>query len=413
MTTRLEDFTATTAPVRRAPSRNLVTLGDRLRNKLLSVAILSTPLPVIAFLYLIIIERQRRGLLGGDLRLHLQFAIDMANGADLLPHPLFHLCASALSRVTGLQIGFAAEILLIAATLVVSIVLLAIIHVRLQCPQRDVLACVSLLIVMFLSSIYVPMFSLYHYVGQWSSNVFHNPTTIFARSFALPAMLCFSMAMRSGEIHRNLLSIALSLLLFLGALAKPNFAIAFVVAAPIFLLWREPGNVEAWFRTGLTFAPLIAVLWWQCVQYQVRIDPSGLHGIVVDVMGVANVYSRFPPLSWLLLIAFPLAAMICIPEMLKDRLFVIAALTFAVATIQYWTLAESGHNYAHSNFAWGMIIISPLLFAIAMAYFVMQLQKSPTRANLVRSFVLAALLALHGASGALYMAQLLLTPSMR
>jgi hypothetical protein len=270
---------------------------------------------------------------------------------------------------------------------------------------------------MSISAIYLPGFSEQFYLSTGSPNTIHNPTLIFSKPFAFISIYLFCRLSFAKKESINLLAMASSFFIILGALAKPNFGLAFLFSGPLFLILRRDifrrdiQNIMA-FSSPLVSLVLVLAMqyYWQYFSGSVS-DASIEDGIIVDFWGVARLFSPNPFVSLLLLAAFPFMTVIFYPSSLKDSLFLLTFLTFLVSVAQYWILAESGPRYPHGNFGWALEVVAPMLFVICMAEVINRFQSIKTKADLFKIWMMALIFAAHLISGLLYFKQLLTTDS--
>jgi hypothetical protein len=137
---------------------------------------------------------------------------------------------------------------------------------------------------------------------------------------------------------------------------------------------------------------------------QSTVRSNGGSDFAVAWLQAAALSSPAPYLSVLQLVAFPLATILVTPLLWRDRLTLVVGLAFVIAVVQYLLFVEPA-NVSANNFAWGMRIVVPLLYACTLG---VVLRTRPTGA---RGHLLGLVLTAHLLAGVLYLVQLLTTAS--
>jgi NhaP-type Na+/H+ or K+/H+ antiporter len=108
------------------------------------------------------------------------------------------------------------------------------------------------------------------------------------------------------------------------------------------------------------------------------------------------------------LIAFPLLAIVLSPFIWRHPVVQTAVLAFVIAVVQYFVFIEPA-NVSANNFAWGMRIFVPLLYAAGLGILLRAMRTAQPPS--LRLHVLGLVLTAHLLSGVLYLLQLLTTAS--
>jgi hypothetical protein len=233
------------------------------------------------------------------------------------------------------------------------------------------------------------------------ANVWHNTTTALLMPLALGLFMVSIAYLR--EPSRRLLWSMLGLLV-VNILAKPSFALCFLVAFPVavFLRHRRPAALAG---------PILVCVAGGVVLFAqyVYIYVAGLGNPLVQSSGVYvapfHVWSRYTPSIPLCLVAsyaFPIAALALGGPAVRGRLTVRYALGLAVAGLAWFALmGEKGHQEFHGNFMWQAIVTSYILFAAVIGAVLTGLRT--TRFGWRQAIVLAVF-GLHVAGGLQYLA---------
>lgn len=329
-------------------------------------------------------------------------------------HPLFMLTTAWMSRLTGAAAAHSAAIL-IAASIGASAIIIDRMYFgpMLAGPSDRVALSVALLIAVLIATAiwYPPPTPIY--IGQLSPNVWHNPTGMLQKPFALLAAVCVERMVFAQE--RGRVVVVAGAAIVLSMLAKPAFAmvllptlVALVIYVSLPQRWRVvPERVlpaSAGVRTallvliGLTTALLIA----QTI-YIYMYDRSWVK-IIFAPLVVWSRQSFSIPRSILLAVAFPLAVTALdvrrgVP--LRGLLF---AWMFTVTGIAiYALLAEGGRPMLHGNFGWSYQIALSVLFAFSVRSYLRHCSSPRGWGFAAVSLVLAA----HVATGVYYLYRIL------
>jgi hypothetical protein len=321
-----------------------------------------------------------------------------------IPHPLFHWSIGAIAwLMRDVYFHRALPVTLLLYQLA-SMVLLAVVMVRMAGPRIHwVWVWLASLLLGVVAAVYVPDVNAMIYRGQGSVTVFHNATTIVAKPVTWAALLLALALLRPQTRQRLWVVVPLALLMMVAAtLAKPNGPLAIVPALWILvaLLWlgRARIRIHAAWLIGPTVAALVVLV------LQSTVRSNGGSDFAIAWLQAAALSSPAPYLSVLQLVAFPLATFLVTPLVWRDRLTLVVGLAFVIAVVQYFVFVEPA-NISANNFAWGMRIIVPLLFACTLG---VVLRTRPTGA---RGLLLALILTAHVLAGVLYLVQLLTTAS--
>ena len=366
-------------------------------------------------IYWKIFHRQVTWALGSDLRAHLE---KIENGLTNVVHPLFHGSVKFTATIfTHNDIALATEIVLLCYSILSGFFLYLAIKESAFGKMNTLLAWAGALCIMSLSAIWLPNFNKYLYLNTGSPTVLHNPTTIVAKPFAFATLLLFAKALSNLSSEKSCsafrFSIAAMVFAALSGLAKPNFNLAFVFAAPlllgIFCLRGKISLQEASYLSLPIVCAAIVLLAQYLMKYET--DQAVTSGITMNFMAVAAKRSDNPLLSLLFFSGFPLIVMLFYPRVFNKPLFLIVFCCFAVSCLQYLLLAETGPRRWHGNFGWGRMIIGPMMFAVCLSEYFHHLRRTGSLWERGKAAIASAVLLAHLVSGFLYLRQLLTTSS--
>lgn len=235
--------------------------------------------------------------------------------------------------------------------------------------------------ILLMGPLYAPGFNNRYYLGQGTGNIWHSPTHIAVKGFAV---LCFVWIVRlvNQEVeHRKWEYFLLSVLLFLSALAKPSFLQAMIPGFCLYFIYELLCNLKdggAWKcracaihfgRIAVMFIPSIFLLGSQFV-LNFMVDTSIHHaeGIGVSYGAVLSEWSDNLFVSLLLALAFPLfVLLIDAKHLFKDTSVKLAVCYGLCGWLEAAFLFENGIRKKHGNWTWGWNIS---LFVIWMLFII-------------------------------------------
>jgi hypothetical protein len=343
-----------------------------------------------------------------DYWLHIRLALDILRKGTLLPHPLFHALLLALIGGDNEAAAPGVTAVILAAALGVRAWLTAGTLAgarRVSIPEMTVF-CIALAVAM-------PLPNWWNWPnvcrGQVAPNAWYNPTGIFAMPFALALFLVGLRVLeeRGAGPYR-----ALSVVMVLSLLAKPNYVLAFgpclaVMLASVLLRAVREGQMSfgaAVARSLVIFGPACAVLGLQYLVTYAGPNPSGGRLLYVP-LAVWNRFTNFHVSAAIYLgVAFPAVATVLYPlEANRDRGLVLAWSALAIGIVQMALFAESGDRIIHVNLSWGMMLGAYVLFVVSCQFLLRQ-------RGIGRKCLAFAVLAAHVASGCMCLARSLAEP---
>lgn len=228
--------------------------------------------------------------------------------------------------------------------------------------------------ILLMGPLYAPGFNADYYLGQGSGNVWHNPTHIAVKGFAI---LCFVWIVRlvNDEIeHKRWEYVLLSVLLLLSVLAKPSFLQAMIPGLGLYFiieLLRDglKKHIVPFFYIAITFVPSVIIL---IMQFVINFyTDSSIHktsGIGIAYGAVLLKWTDNLFYSCLLALAFPLFVLLMYAKrLLKDTSVKIAMCYGLCAWLQAAFLYEKGERMLDGNWTWGWnlsLLIIWMLFVI-------------------------------------------------
>lgn len=255
--------------------------------------------------------------------------------------------------------------------------------------------------------------------GSFSINPLFNPTQMAARPFAL---ICFMLMIDYFAIidhpsdrndsnvffrgNRRMISILLSVFLFISALAKPVFAEMFIPAVGLIMLGKwitliasKSGRAGKFFTGSLIPAFCIAIPCLLCilVQFSAYFLFGGSYGggeglIITGWLEVWSHFSENIPLSILLSMSFPILVLITDGRnFLRTSMGQLGTVSWLTGFIECALLGEGGEKLLHGDFIWPMLFGMLMLWAASLLHF-LKMEKSASsmaaRAVLIAGWIL-------------------------
>ncbi len=364
----------------------------------------------IGLLYAFITFYMIREDSGADYLVHITIAKYMlSNHAIITPHFLYHLLTIIINWTTTAGFDYSA---LAASTLLAmltggAIYLLFLYETGSSCQgkTRWYISAATFAVVVAGPIIMLYPLDGHAYLGYNGINVFHNPTMLALKPFAL---LLFALSCRMFEHPEEQNYRTLSAIVLLAALsisAKPNMIICLIptlLTVSFWQRWRK-GNVPYPALASL-FIPSALILAWQYYvtystgQATTVMDKSRIIFMPFEVM---SHYSNFLLLKFLLSILFPLAILLLyMKKTAADLKLVMAWILFFFGAFYTYFLAETGERMYDGNFFWsGQISLFILFIYSTLFLFREGIRQDGTLKFNTRASVCLALFTCHLLSG--------------
>lgn len=345
----------------------------------------------------------------GELQHHLEFARELSFDPLRIPvpHPGFHLMALALEAVTGMSLANAGVLLLAAFVVGIAAMQLIVLSTFLGRASSGRLALGLASATMVASAIWLPPFNRNFYLGQGTPNLWAVPTLVVLKPFALAAVLLFVPLARDRDRERtSARRILLSIVLAVGLVMKPSFALCFFPAALLFLLARRPRDVRAILASIAVWIPAALVL---LLQFRLWRGEWG-SGVALTFFGVWRGYTPNVAVSVLLATAFPLSLLLArFRSVARNDHLVLSWLITLAGFLQFAFLAETRY-FDFGNFSWGWNVALWLLFLFSTVELGAWLAggRPAHRGERVAARAVCMVFALHVASGVAYLVKQML-----
>ncbi|MFI3177251.1 MAG: hypothetical protein R3Y67_07165 [Eubacteriales bacterium] len=226
--------------------------------------------------------------------------------------------------------------------------------------------------------LYFPWFSYEYFLGQFSTNVWHNPTILAVKPFGIVIFFLYYELIKQLDegvsIRKSYKKIAvISILLLVSVFAKPNFFQVFVPSVIVYFLLRVISDFKKNKHLLIILAIFLAAT-AGVVQAQYASAIEGARGgIGIELFKVWSAHSTFWPGSFLISITFPLIVLI-FNRQLKGMM-VLAWLLFASAVSQY-SIFYLVNGWRTADFSWGVHLATGILFLVSIIQFIKKEHKS-------------------------------------
>ncbi len=320
---------------------------------------------------------------GSDLAAHLEWADEYNKWTLLLAlltgnDRLWHACVWLVNRL-GVSLVYSGCLVTAGAVVAAYVIYNVLLKRMLRWLDRRLIPFAALTLCL-VSAIYMPWYSTAIYMGQSTPNVWHNPTQLIVRPFAL---IAFWMTVR---IYRRLREgdkwparvfesrgeiVAYAFMLMLTVWGKPSFVQAFIPGLAILMivdLIRSRGRAFlACFKMACAYIPAVALLLMKFIS---EFGADAESGIEIAFLDVWSNSTKNIPLSMLLLFAFPLFVFIVDGKRLLTSVEGQLSLSnLAVAVVMKAALAETGSSRYHGNLGWSYGLAAVFVWFIAMRNF--------------------------------------------
>ena len=234
-------------------------------------------------------------------------------------------------------------------------------------------------IVMFVGPLYIPIVNRRYYIGQFTANPWHNPTTFAIKPLAVGTFFLYCWIWkrhrrflntdRLGKKERKKENISLcgfSLCLLIGAYLKPNFYQVFVPALFCFcvidVIRSRFRSLFFCIKTGFSVMPVCAMA---LAQYLTSFTASD-NKVVFRPFEVWGSFTGNMAGSLLVSIAFPVEAyLLCsVPEKKSEDPALLLSILVFVSGISQFILFSFEEGGGAGDFVWGVYLAVLFLFIV-------------------------------------------------
>lgn len=280
------------------------------------------------------------------------------NRTILVSYPIFHICTKMVSYLVGGNFTLSASLVLSFFSILTWLLIIYIIRDIYRQTSTGSYSIIEYCSIGLIFMTALPLTGKF-YLPQGSPTVWHNPTYITMKPFALLTFY-YIYKVIGKDIFNKKDIIILSVLSVLSCLAKPSSSIVIIPAVFIYVALDTFEHKEVAIKKIVTvcgvFAPTIGLL---AIQFLQTFGESSGTGIRFGTFLELNLVESI--IATLAVIIFPLFYSISVKFKYNNKAIMkLAICCFVVGWIQYYFLYEI--EYAHGNYAWGYFIGIFLLY---------------------------------------------------
>lgn len=227
---------------------------------------------------------------------------------------------------------------------------------------------------------YISWFSPHLYEGQGTPNIWHNPTTICVRPFAVVTFLLITRILKKcNDAHKcSIKELSLLAVMFIVCnIAKPSFMQGLLPGLALYFILkmiREKGkNISLYIKAAVAIIPgvlLLAIQWF--ISFYGSPGAGADNGIDISPFEVLHVFSPNVFISFVLGMAFPLYIVVCNwKTVVKKPDLHLLGCALLTSWLQMALLIETGARKNDGNFGWAYLIFMFITYVYAMREFLL------------------------------------------
>lgn len=360
---------------------------------------------------------KQMGEMYSDISVHARWAgagrVDPTY-AKFSSYPVWHLGVQLWANKLHLPLKYAAAVVtsgfsFLTTTVIYKVFKMHLVHKH---PRYIFLLTLGVSLV---TTLYIPFADENIFINYCGPNVWHNPTNMAVKSFAV---FSFFMFYKIYDSYKNGCSekktsyfVILSAVLLASCMVKPSFMQGFLPAVVLFLfveLIVSKGKIFRFcLQAACVFLPSALFMLYQLLSV---FTPDQERSMQISFMEVIGGWSPHPWISIILCVAFPLYVMLIFYKTLfKDKMLWLTFVYGLVSLAEAVMLVEMNEPYS-GNFCWAWQLAMGIMFISAAIRFY---QTYSWKMERIRGRVIwsigTGLLFWHVCSGIYYYGRLLLT----
>lgn len=348
----------------------------------------------------------------GDYPFHANIA-DKINEDSILeitlfenPYFMWHLLVKVVKSIFFMPLEYAAATVSSATNTIVYLIAVKIMRSYYHVENANLIGFILLLV----GPLYIPWYNPQIYYGQGTPNLWHNPTNLMVKPFAVSCF--FIIVSLLGRIHKKekLIKkqyITLGVLLFLSVLAKPSFLQGIIPGLGLYFLIHcikdKFQNLKNYLYICLAFIP--AVCWMGWIFISAFYTGETGEGIGFGWLEVISISTSNVLVSVLLLRGFPLLYLILNWKKLWNKTDVQLSICWEVMSwLESALLYEQGIRKSHGNFSWAVLLSVFVFWMVMLLHFIKDIQVMDinNKKEVIKNSVLLVILLLHLLCGCYY-----------
>lgn len=371
---------------------------------------------------------------GGDFVAHISWAkrFNFTYLGEYLtkvtPYPLWHFLVKACKVLFDIEWAAAAS--LVTATVNGFSFLAAVWTQKVLFPEMDDREGHTIfwaICLMFVGPLYFPRFNDIYYLGQGTGNIWHNPSNIMVKLFAIVAFCLIAKIVNKKEQATKCEIIALVITLVLSVIAKPAFLQAIIPGLGLYMLirlWKDKSKEEfkKFVIMAASFVPAVIIMFIQLyitmfgttrgskMESELAAGEAVVLSNYQQGMGIAwgKTYAYWTPniyVSFLLAFAFPLFVFLFnYRKLIKDKVVQLVLCYELAAWLESVLLYQKGPGEHQGNFFWASYLSMFMTWMIMLYHYLISLKEmdKKTVRNYVYMFGGIGLFAMHLILGIMY-----------
>lgn len=294
------------------------------------------------------------------------------NRTTVVSYPIFHICTKVVSYLVGGDFTLSASVVLSFFSILTWLVIIYIIKDIYRQSLLDSCPIIEYCSIGLIFMTALPLTGKL-YLPQGSPTIWHNPTYITMKPFALLTFYYVYKVICKDFFDKKDI-VLLSIFSVVSCLAKPSSSIVIIPAVFIYIALDSFEHRKEVIKKIVNicgiFAPTIGLL---AIQFLLTFGESSGTGIRFGTFLELNFFDSI--IATLAVIIFPLIYSIAVKFKYNNKAIMkLAICCYIVGWIQYYFLYEI--EYAHGNYAWGYFIGIFVLYFATYVDFCCKVKKS-------------------------------------
>lgn len=316
----------------------------------------------------------------------------------VVPYPLWHFTVKASQRVFDIEWGAASAFitaLFNGGSYIVTVFAGKALFEKFIDKAGKYIFWITCL--MYVGPLYAPWFNKNYYIGQGTGNIWHNPTNICVKLFAIIAFILIVQVLQKEKNEPKKL-IFLSVTLFFSTLAKPAFLQGIIPGLGLYMVLhlicdKQNRKWEKYFLLIASFIPSVIILFLQLcntmygstrgnkLSTQLAPGEQAVEKVIERGIGIAwgKTLDHWTPniyFSFVLAFAFPIFVFLFNRrKMIKDKAVQLVLCFETAAWLESIILYQKGAGEHQGNFFWASYLSMYMVWMVTVYYFIGSLKE--------------------------------------
>lgn len=331
-----------------------------------------------------------------DFNAHISFAIGLNKGG-MIPNPLFYMILNLFVSAGSDFSAYFKPLKVILSLAVMFKFIITFLFIKFKLNKSYYLSLIISFLLLISHSIL--FFTKHNYLGNFTSNVWHNSTTIFVFPFSLLLFwLSYNFLISKKYLNNNIFLILV--LILLNLVSKPSFLLIFLVAFPLMSL--KLNGINKTFLKSLI--PIVFTCFLIGLQYFIIYETDNDYAkgsVVIDPFFVWDNFSESKLISTLVSFVFPIVMLLFYGKTLvKDNLWLYSFVLLIISILVFIFFKEDGERALHGNFLWQIFIAQYIFFMVSSKFLIRFFKKK--KESLLKFYTALFAFLIHSVSGVLY-----------